>query len=159
MEETIMATINLKDFYYWYTQDELIEVSEEVAAKLTEGKRYEQAIKRTMYRYKAHYSLDAADGIEASAVMRYNDSPERLFGLMERRCDLCCALNSLPEIQYRRIEKHFILGMSQNEIAISEGVCASSVNESIKRGLCSMKKYFKKIESDPEFLPGFCQGI
>ena len=26
-----MATINLKDFYYWYTQDQLIEVSEEVA--------------------------------------------------------------------------------------------------------------------------------
>lgn len=27
-----MTTINLKDFYYWYTQDQFIEVSEEVAA-------------------------------------------------------------------------------------------------------------------------------
>lgn len=27
-----MTTINLKDFYYWYTQDQLIEVSDEVAA-------------------------------------------------------------------------------------------------------------------------------
>lgn len=26
-----MATINLKDFYYWYTQDQFIEVSDEVA--------------------------------------------------------------------------------------------------------------------------------
>ena len=26
-----MTTINLKDFYYWYTQDQLIEVSDEVA--------------------------------------------------------------------------------------------------------------------------------
>ena len=26
-----MTTINLKDLYYWYTQDQLIEVSDEVA--------------------------------------------------------------------------------------------------------------------------------
>ena len=26
-----MTTINLKDFYYWYTQDQFIEVSDEVA--------------------------------------------------------------------------------------------------------------------------------
>ena len=31
MEDFTMTTINLKDFYYWYTQDQLIEVSDEVA--------------------------------------------------------------------------------------------------------------------------------
>ena len=29
-----MTTINLKDFYAWYTHDEYIEVSDEVAAEL-----------------------------------------------------------------------------------------------------------------------------
>ena len=29
-----MTTINLKDFYYWYTQDQFIEVSDEVIALL-----------------------------------------------------------------------------------------------------------------------------
>ena len=29
-----MTTINLKDFYYWYTQDQFIEVSDEVAEGL-----------------------------------------------------------------------------------------------------------------------------
>ena len=29
-----MTTINLKDFYYWYTQDQFIEVTEEVAEAL-----------------------------------------------------------------------------------------------------------------------------
>ena len=29
-----MTTINLKDFYYWYTQDQFIEVSDEVAEVL-----------------------------------------------------------------------------------------------------------------------------
>jgi len=32
MEEIQMTTINLKDFYAWYTHDEYIEVSDEVAA-------------------------------------------------------------------------------------------------------------------------------
>ena len=29
-----MTTINMKDFYYWYTGDELIEVPDEVAEEL-----------------------------------------------------------------------------------------------------------------------------
>ncbi len=35
-----MMTINLKDFYAWYTHDEYIEVSDEVAAELKADKLY-----------------------------------------------------------------------------------------------------------------------
>ena len=38
-----MTTINLKDFYYWYTQDQFIEVSEEVAEELRASRRREAA--------------------------------------------------------------------------------------------------------------------
>ena len=38
-----MTTINLKDFYPWYTQDEYIEVTDEVAAELRADKLYELA--------------------------------------------------------------------------------------------------------------------
>ena len=38
-----MTTINLKDFYYWYTQDQFIEVTEEVAEALRASVRYEAA--------------------------------------------------------------------------------------------------------------------
>ena len=38
-----MTTINLKDFYPWYTHDEYIEVSDEVAAALKADKLYEAA--------------------------------------------------------------------------------------------------------------------
>ena len=31
----LMTTINLKDFYYWYIQDQFIEVADEVAEALT----------------------------------------------------------------------------------------------------------------------------
>ena len=41
-----MATINLKDFYYWYTQDQFIEVTEEVAEALRASVRYEAAYQR-----------------------------------------------------------------------------------------------------------------
>ena len=38
-----MTTINLKDFYYWYLVDELVEVPDEVAEELMAGKRAEAA--------------------------------------------------------------------------------------------------------------------
>ena len=41
-----MTTINLKDFYPWYTHDEYIEVSEEVADELRASRLYEAAYQR-----------------------------------------------------------------------------------------------------------------
>ena len=61
-----MTTINLKDFYYWYTQDQFIEVTEEVAEALRASVRYEAAYQRRLTRHKAQYSLDCEDGIEYS---------------------------------------------------------------------------------------------
>lgn len=42
-----MTTINLKDFYPWYTHDEYIEVSEEVADELRASRLYEAAYSAT----------------------------------------------------------------------------------------------------------------
>ena len=64
-----MTTINLKDFYYWYTQDQFIEVTEEVAEALRASVRYETAYQRRLTRHKAQYSLDCEDGIEYSACL------------------------------------------------------------------------------------------
>ena len=52
-----MTTINLKDFYYWYTQDQFIEVSDEVAEVFLADARYEMAYQRRLSRHKAQYSL------------------------------------------------------------------------------------------------------
>ena len=48
-----MTTINLKDFYYWYTQDQFIEVSDEVAEVFLADDRYEMAYQRRLSRHKA----------------------------------------------------------------------------------------------------------
>ena len=48
-----MAIINLKEFYPWYTHDEYIEVSDEVAVELRAAKLYEAAHQRRIVRNKA----------------------------------------------------------------------------------------------------------
>ena len=139
-----MATINLRDFYLWYTHDEYVDVPDAIAAELFADRRYNRTHERTVRRNKVH-SLDAEDGTEAAASIHLSDSPEAVYEMMERHCRLCRALNSLPEIQGRRIEAHYILGKSQAEIAKAEGVTKGSVSISIQKGLEAMKKYLKKL--------------
>ena len=136
-----MTTINLKNFYPWYMTDEYIEVSDEVAAELRASKLAEAAYAERVRYNKAYYSLDCDDGIEYSACV-HEPSPQELVERMERFYHLWNALNSLPEIQGRRIDAHIILGISIKEIAEADGVHEESVRQSIKRGLERMKKTF-----------------
>ena len=143
-----MTTINLRDFYPWYTQDEFVDVPDIIAEELFADRRYQKTHKRIVRRYKVH-SLDLEDGTMVAASVRSADRLDEVLEMQERYCRLCHALNSLSEIQGRRIEAHFLLGMSRKEIAEAEGVCENSVNVAIKRGLVAMKKY----------LQNFCEGV
>ena len=139
-----MTTINLKDFYPWYTHDEYIEVSDEVAAELRSDKLYEAAFQRRVIRNKAQYSLDCDDGIEYSACLS-EPTPQELVERMERFCALWNALNTLPETQGCRVDACIILGKSYREVAETEGVHKSTVQESVRSGLENMRKYLKKV--------------
>ena len=138
--------------YKWYTSDEFIEVFDDVAEELFADRRYNQSYERDRRRRNAR-SLDAGDGTEAAASLHSTNSPEAVLEMMEVHCRLCRALNSLPDIQGRRIEAHYILGRSQAEIAKGEGVTKGSVSISIKRGLAAMKKYLKNGENRSNFCP------
>ena len=138
-----MTTINLKDFYYWYTQDQLIEVSDEVAEVFKADARYEMAYQRRLSRHKAQYSLDCDDGIEYSAC-QHEPSPQELLDRKEMFFRLWNALNSLPELQGRRVDAHLILGKSYREIAREEGVDKSAVRCSVLCGIKRMKKYLRE---------------
>ena len=116
-----MTTINLKEFYPWYTHNEYIEVSEEVADELRASRLYEAAYQRRIVRNKAQYSLDCEDGIEYSACVS-EPTPQELLERMELFCHLCVALNSLPETQGRRVDACVILGKSYREVAEAEGM-------------------------------------
>lgn len=135
-----MVEINLKDYYYWYITDEFVEVSDEVAAELRAGKRYEAAYRRRMKRNKVNF-LDAGDHVER-AVCVFEPSPELCLILMDQYQRLCCALNALPVVQGRRIEAHYLRGLSMREIAATDGITYQAVQASIQRGLKVMRKFF-----------------
>jgi RNA polymerase sigma-70 factor (ECF subfamily) len=136
------TTINLRDYYPWYTWDEFVEVPDEVAAELQADKRYEKNHERGARRNKV-LSLDVEDGTADSAAMACNsDNPEAIFALMDTHCRLCRALNSLPELQGRRVDARYLQGKSIQDIAIAEGVSESSVKECIERGLKAMAKIY-----------------
>ena len=150
-----MTTINLKDFYYWYLTDELVEVPDEVAEELMASKRREAAHAERVRYNKAYYSLDCDDGIEYSACL-HEPSPQELMDRKELFFRLWNALNSLPEIQGRRVDAHLILGKSYRQIALEEGVDKSAVRCSVKCGIERMKKYLRKISKLPSpFTPLF----
>lgn len=138
-----MTVINLKEFYYWYITDELVEVPDEVAEALRAGKRAEAAHAERVRYHKAYYSLDCDDGIEYSAV-QHEPTPQELLDRKEMFFLLWNALNSLPEIQGRRVDAHFILGKTYRMIAAEENVDKSNVRRSVLCGLAAMRKYLQK---------------
>ena len=137
-----MTFINLRDFYPWYIEDQIVQVSNEVYEELVAGCRSEMAYQRRALRHKAQYSLDADDGLEY-AVCIADPSPQELLERKELFYQLWNALNSLPEIQGRRVDASVILGMSYRAVARAEGVDKSTVRESVTKGLENMKKYLK----------------
>ena len=138
-----MVIINLRQFYPWYQHDDYLEVQDEIAAVLFAERRRQKSYERTVRRERL-YSLDTASGMEADSIISYNDSPERVFAMMDRYCRLCRALNSLPAIQARRLEAHYLHGVSQRTIARTENVSRVAVSVSIMRGLAALRKYFGK---------------
>ncbi len=70
-----MKEINLRDFYPWYMEDVMVEVTEEVAEELLAGQRYIKASRRRIYRNKAHYrnpfSLQGRDMLLALFFLLY----------------------------------------------------------------------------------------
>lgn len=139
-----MAVINLRDYYPFIHSDLFLEVSEVVAAALADAERRERNYRRRVFYNKAHYSLDAGDGIENEALFR-SLSPCEIYERKLTMEQLYAAIDALPEVQARRIYAYYILGIRQTEIAQTEGVGLTAVNNSIERGLKSMEAFLKNI--------------
>lgn len=140
--EEIMTTINLRDYYPFYTHDCFIDVPDEVAELFKEFDRKEAAYRLRTYRHKAYYSLDRNDGIEHEALF-VSPSPYELYERKISIQELHTAISNLPDKQAKRVYAHFILGMSQADIAKVEGVSKMAVCYSIEKALKSMRKFLK----------------
>lgn len=139
-----MTFINLRDFFPWYTEDQIVQVSNEVYEELLADRRYEVAYQRRKLRYKAQYSLDAEDGIE-NHILHMEPSPEDLVLREELFYELWNALNSLPELQGKRVEACVLDSVSYRERGRREQVNASSISEAVKKGLATMRKNLLEI--------------
>lgn len=140
--EDIMTIINLRDYYPFYTSDNFIDVPDEVYELLKEFDRKEAAYRLRTYRHKAYYSLDRNDGIEHEALF-VSPSPYELYERKISIQELHTAISNLPDKQAKRVYAHFILGMSQADIAKVEGVSKMAVCYSIEKALKSMRKFLK----------------
>lgn len=138
-----MTKINLREHYPdFYKTDYIIEVPDEVAAIMLEYDRLEAAYRRRTYYNKAHYSLDRGDGIEYDALF-VSMTPCEIYERKMTMEELHAAIASLPDKQAKRINAYYFLGLTETEIAKSEGVSSASVSESIRRGLRNLETFLK----------------
>lgn len=128
-----MKKINLKDYYPYYKQDNLVEVSDELLAIFQESVRTKAAYERKKYRYKAHYSLDRNDGIEHD-ILFVSLSPDEIYERKLTSQQLHASIASLPDKQEKQIYAHYFMGMSKTSIAKAEGVSEKAVRIGIERG-------------------------
>ena len=137
-----MKKINLRDYYPYYTVDKIIEVPDEVVMLLDDFKRQEESYSRYIRRYRAFYSLDADNGIEKD-ILTEQLSPLEILEQRRKTALLYQGLAMLPEKQQKRIYAYYFLGVSQKEIAKTEGVSARNVRLSISRGLKTLEKFLR----------------
>ena len=137
-----MKKIRLKDEYPWFSGDEYIEISDEIAEVFAEFNRNEKNHTEKLRYHRAFYSLDADNGIEKS-ILFVSASPQELYERKVTQEELYHAINQLPEKQAKRIYAHFFQDIPMAQIARMEGVDESSVRESIERGLRRIEKIFK----------------
>ena len=135
----------MRDYYSFYEHDEFVEVSDELAAEMAQWERTERSQKRKKYRYRANYSLDWGDGIGQCIVFR-SVAPEEVITHEQLRV----ALATLSPKQRQRIYAHYVLGLSQAQIARCAGVRVSAVSKSIYSGLVRMEKCLKSFSNSGE---------
>lgn len=103
-----MAKINLRDFYPFYNSDCFVNISDEIKDALLEAERLEKNYIRRRFYNKAHYSLDADDGIEKD-ILFVSLSPCEIYERKIIAEQLRSAIASLPDKQGKRVYAHYIL--------------------------------------------------
>lgn len=139
-----MTTIDLHNEYPWYPTGSFVSVPDDVAAVMKEFVRAEVARQVQAFRYRAYYSLDGRDNIEASAL----EKPEQPADVVERELVatwLQMAIASLPDKQAQYIDAYFFEGKNLSEIARAHGVSKQRVAVVIKRALTKLKDFLEPL--------------
>ena len=145
-----MAVINLRKYYYpIYTKDTFVEVPDDVAEVLEEGRLYEnrQEHRKTYYHV---YSMDCSPGIENHAMFLVLSPEELLIQDLDEAAEemllahLNEAITHLSPTQVRRLHARYALKKKYREIAAAESVSHSCACESVYGAIKKLQKYFAK---------------
>ena len=149
LKEVTMAIINLRRYYPHYPKNKFLEVPDEVAAALEEGRRMEhrQDNRRAYYHV---YSMDCTPAIENHAMFLVL-SPEELLIQDEDEAaaelvlaNLAAAIAQLSPIQARRLHARYALKKKYREIGADEGVTGSCAAKSVTNAVTKLQKFFIK---------------
>lgn len=142
-----MVIINLRRYYPHYPKDKFMEVPDEVAAALEEGRwaEHNQERKRT---YHHVYSIDCSPAVENHALFLVL-SPEELLIQDEDEAaaelvlaNLAAAIAQLSPIQARRLHARYALKKKYQEIGADEGVTESCAAKSVTSAVTKLQKFF-----------------
>ena len=144
-----MAIINLRRYYPHYPKDKFLEVPDEGADALEEGRLIEnrQDHKRKYYHV---YSMDCTPTIENHAMFLVL-SPEELLiqEIDEAAAELTLvrlaeAMTQLSPIQARRLHARYALKKKYRKIAADEGISGSCAAASVTGAIAKLQKFFIK---------------
>ena len=144
-----MAIINLRRYYPHYPKNKFIEVPDEVADALEEGRRAEHN-QENRQTYHHVYSIDCSPGIENHTMflmlspeeLLIHDEDEAAVELM--LANLALAMTQLSPVQARRLHARYVLKKKYREIAADEGVTSSCATESVTCAIKKLQKFFIK---------------
>ncbi len=144
-----MAIINLRRYYPHYPKDKFIDVPDEVAAAMEEGRLIEnrQDHKR---RYYHVYSMDCTPSIENHAMFLVMSPEELLIQEIDTAAEelalahLAKAIAQLSPVQMRRLRARYALNKKFREIAADEGISGSCASASVSGAVKKLQKFFIK---------------
>jgi len=144
-----MAIINLRRYYPHYPKDKFIDVLDEIAVALEEGRRTEhnQDCKKT---YHHVHSIDCTPSIENHAMFLVLSPEELLIQEMDAAttelalAHLAKAVALLSPIQARRLHARYALKKKFREIAADEGISGSCASASVSGAVKKLQRFFIK---------------
>lgn len=144
-----MASINLRRYYPHCPKDKFIDVPDEVAAALEEGRLIEnrQDHKRSYYHV---YSMDCTPSIENHAMFLVLSPEELLIQEIDAAAEelalahLEKAVALLSPVQARRLHARYALNKKFREIAADEGISHSCASASVSGAVKKLQKFFIK---------------
>ena len=114
----------------------------EQGAAITEHQNNDAKFRMRGLLYGHAYDINDGEFEEHHPELAASEDIIEQIDKKDKLCRIRKLLNGLPEIQKRRLIKHFFYNKSSREIAKEEGVNYSTVDKSIAAGIEKIKKLF-----------------